>query len=903
MINVVQKGMEYEIRFPYNQEIIDIVKSVPGRRWVPESKCWTLPLARLGFLIASFKGTKYENELVIQSAERIDIDESLDPSKSIPNVDISDADLYVEEGSTLFKHQIDSIKYDKYRWENGLRSGFILADQPGCISGQAEIQIKEPGKPATRSTSLKNAFKLWNSGYKFKIKTLSDGRFIYSDIKSIVCTGIKNCIHISYGDYSIDCTPDHKIYTPNGWVEARSLKPGDEVMCNGLPVCKLCGSTENVITNKYSKYIGYCKHCMYSKLRNCYPNYWKSNIVKKIDEFGYVRLFGPGTYSMPSFKTVNGMGIYEHHQVWYENTGHVVDTSKEIVHHKNHIKTDNRFSNLELMSISDHGRLHSDVGIMHLPQYNPSISEIKFKNRKSVWYVPHPVTVTEVKPSGQQEVYDVSINSDSVHNFVANRLVVHNCGKTLTVLNIAMYHKKKYGCKHCLIIACVNSAKYNWRDDIIKHSNGAIEPYILGSRLRRDGSIRYEGSGKEKFDDLKTMKMYGDENGQDLPYFLIINIEAIGRTKLGKTHIITEQVINLVNSKEVGVIALDEIHRNASMTSEQGKQLMQIKKKIDSGIDVDWIPMTGTPIKSRPTDAFLPLRLVGAHDYTSYYNWCEYFCIKGNFKEIIGYKNIDKLKNMLQPNMLRRLKKDILDLPEKMHNTVYVENTLYQHKLYEKVRDGLFSQIGSIKKSANPLAQLIKLRQVNGSPELVDIETQFTESTYLKSNAKLAELLRLVEEITEDGSKVVVFSNWVEPLRTLYKYMSKQYKVCCYTGTMSNEDRELHKKTFINNPEYKIMLGTVGALGTSHTLTVAHNVIFYDEPWNPCDIEQCEDRCHRPGTNQTVNIYTLITQGTIDETVHKILHKKEGVATFMVDNELDVKKHPELLNMFLQSSK
>lgn len=608
MVNVVQKGMEYEIRFPYNQEIIDIVKSVPGRRWVPESKCWTLPLARLGFLIASFKGTKYEHELVIQSAERIDIDESLDPSKSIPNVNISDADLYVEEGSKLFKHQIDSIKYDKYRWENGLRSGFILADQPGT-------------------------------------------------------------------------------------------------------------------------------------------------------------------------------------------------------------------------------------------------------------------------------------------------------GKTLTVLNIAMYHKKKYGSKHCLIIACVNSAKYNWRDDIIKHSNETIEPYILGSRLRRDGSIRYEGSGKEKFDDLKTMKMYGDENGQDLPYFLIINIEAIGRTKLGKTHIITEQIINLVNSKEIGVIALDEIHRNASMTSEQGKQLMQIKKKIDSGVSVDWIPMTGTPIKSRPTDAFLPLRLVGAHDYTSYYNWCEYFCIKGNFKEIIGYKNIDKLKNMLQPNMLRRLKKDILDLPEKMHNTIYVENTLYQHKLYEKVREGLFSQIGSIKKSVNPLAQLIKLRQVNGSPELVDTETQFTESTYLKCNAKLAELLRLVEEITEDGSKVVVFSNWVEPLRTLYKYMSKQYKVCCYTGTMPNEDRELHKKAFINNPEYKIMLGTVGALGTSHTLTVAHNVIFYDEPWNPCDIEQCEDRCHRPGTSQTVNIYTLITQGTIDETVHEILHKKEGVATFMVDNKLDVKKHPELLNMFLQSSK
>ena len=106
-------------------------------------------------------------------------------------------------------------------------------------------------------------------------------------------------------------------------------------------------------------------------------------------------------------------------------------------------------------------------------------------------------------------------------------------------------------------------------------------------------------------------------------------------------------------------------------------------------------------------------------------------------------------------------------------------------------------------------------------------------------------------------------------------------------------------KIGVHNPDYKIMIGTVGALGVSHTLTVARNVIFYDSPWNPSDVKQCEDRCHRAGTTRSINIYTLIVKDTIDEVVHNILSKKEGTANYIVDNELDIKAHPELLDIIL----
>ena len=120
---------------------------------------------------------------------------------------------------------------------------------------------------------------------------------------------------------------------------------------------------------------------------------------------------------------------------------------------------------------------------------------------------------------------------------------------------------------------------------------------------------------------------------------------------------------------------------------------------------------------------------------------------------------------------------------------------------------------------------------------------------------------------------------------------------------MSSEDRQKHKEVFINNSEYKVMLGTVGALGTSHTLTVANNVIFYDEPWNPSDKVQCEDRCHRAGTTKTVNVYTLICENTIDEVVHNIVYRKEGISNYIVDNDLDLKQHPELFDILLGGKK
>lgn len=470
-------------------------------------------------------------------------------------------------------------------------------------------------------------------------------------------------------------------------------------------------------------------------------------------------------------------------------------------------------------------------------------------------------------------------------------------GKTYECLQLALYNKHALGFKRCLIIACVNSTKYNWVDDIIKHTQGKYIPYLLGTRYKKNGQSKLGLHGSDKLDDLLSCSM-ATPSGKTatLPYFIILNIEAL-RAKEGKRYTISQAIIDLINAGEIDMIILDEVHKNASPQSTQGKQLLAIKKAVNKCM---WIPVTGTPLVNKPTDVFLPLKLVNGHTYNSYYMWCQQFCVYGGFSdhEIVGYKNIPLLKNMLECNMIRRLKSDILDLPDKIEYIEYVENTTIQQRLYSQVQSDIIKDRMNIQSSLNPLAKFMRLRQVNGCPEIID-DTISIDKSYIKHNAKLARLLELVSDIILRNEKVLIFSNWVEPLRTIYRFLAPHYKVVSITGTMSVEAREESKRIFMADPNYKIIIGTVGAMGTSHTLTAASNIIFYDEPWTPADKQQCIDRAHRIGTTQSLNIYTIITKDTIDERVHNILYSKAMVAKYIVDNKLDIKNNPKLFDFLL----
>lgn len=324
------------------------------------------------------------------------------------------------------------------------------------------------------------------------------------------------------------------------------------------------------------------------------------------------------------------------------------------------------------------------------------------------------------------------------------------------------------------------------------------------------------------------------------------------------------------------------VHNCKDSTSIQGKHLLKLEAET-------MIAMTGTPLMNNPIDLFAPMKWLG-YEKHSLYAFKNHFCIMGGFGgyQIMGYRHLDQLKEEFEDIMLRRLKKDVLDLPEKIYTTEFVEMGPKQAKIYKEVHSEISQNIDLVSKAINPLAEMIRLRQATGY-------TGILSSTVLES-AKLERLDELLEEITANGKKAIVFSNWTSMTNPIYERY-KQYNPAIITG--ETKDRVEQEKKFMEDNSCKIIIGTTGAMGTGLTLTAATYVIFVDEPWNRALREQAEDRAHRIGTSENINIIFLITKNTIDERIHEVVEQKGELADMLVDGKLTATNKEQLVQYLL----
>ena len=328
------------------------------------------------------------------------------------------------------------------------------------------------------------------------------------------------------------------------------------------------------------------------------------------------------------------------------------------------------------------------------------------------------------------------------------------------------------------------------------------------------------------------------------------------------------------------------VHNCKNPESQQGKALLSIEAD-----DIPKIPMSGTFVLNNPLDLYLPLRWAGFEQH-SFYQYKQHYCIMGGYggKEVIGYKNLDELRALLDKVMLRRTKEDVLDLPPKVHTTEYVDMTKEQAKIYKEVKDVIKSNIDKIKVHNDPLTQMIRLRQATGYPGIL--------STTITESAKMDRLEELVEEIAAVGQKAIVYSQW-ETMTEVMRKRLKVYKPAYITGAVKSEDRMAEVKRFQQDPECKVIIGTIGAMGTGLTLTAATNVIFLDEPWNRALKDQAEDRAHRIGTKGTVRVITLVCKDTIDERIMTLVQKKGRMADMLIDGKVDSQKTGQFIDYLL----
>ncbi|MBP9038541.1 MAG: DEAD/DEAH box helicase, partial [Candidatus Syntrophosphaera sp.] len=234
-----------------------------------------------------------------------------------------------------------------------------------------------------------------------------------------------------------------------------------------------------------------------------------------------------------------------------------------------------------------------------------------------------------------------------------------------------------------------------------------------------------------------------------------------------------------------------------------------------------------------------------------------------------------KLRRIVAPFLLRRVKKEVLlELPDKQEQVSWCKLHPVQEKLYLQVIDMVQKKLLHSPEAAqlnfvNVLAALTKLRQICNHPHLADPDI-LPEP---EASAKLELLIELVEDAIGSGHKILVFSQFVQMLkiiRQVFDGMSLKYAYM--DGKSKNRLQEVRR--FENDPELQLFLISLKTGGTGLNLTAADTVILYDPWWNPMVENQAIDRTHRIGQTQKVQVYRLITKGTVEEKIMNLQQHK-----------------------------
>ena len=440
-------------------------------------------------------------------------------------------------------------------------------------------------------------------------------------------------------------------------------------------------------------------------------------------------------------------------------------------------------------------------------------------------------------------------------------------GKTFQIINWVGCLEKTDTINKVLIVCGVNSLKYNWQSEISIHSDE--KGWVLGTRFRKTTGKAYEGSTKDKLEDL--------DNLPDCRY-IITNIESLrsGAEKISKSKYhfpIAEKLQELCKNGTISVIAFDEVHRSKEPTSLQSRAMINVQAKY-------MVAVSGTPLMNNPLDLYFPMKWLGYENH-SFYQFKQHYCKLGGWggSQVVGYKNLEEIRAMMDNIMLRRLKTEVLDLPEKIRKIEYVDMKPKQNQIYKEVYAGVMSDLQKIKFSNNPLSMMIRLRQATGWTGII--------SDTVQESAKMERMIELVQEIVASGQKAIIFSNW-ESITEVAREKLKAYHPAYITGATKADERMKEVERFQNDDKCKVIIGTIGAMGTGLTLTAAQNVIFLDSPWNMALKAQAEDRAHRIGTKGTVSVITLCCRDTIDERIEELVEKKGQIADALVDGKISI---------------
>ena len=335
----------------------------------------------------------------------------------------------------------------------------------------------------------------------------------------------------------------------------------------------------------------------------------------------------------------------------------------------------------------------------------------------------------------------------------------------------------------------------------------------------------------------------------------------------------------IINSK-FDLVIVDEAHYIKNATAQRTKLINDLVKNTERL----WL-LTGTPMTSRPMDYFNLLSLV---DSPVSKNWMAYairYCAGYQFKvgnrkvwNITGASNLEELRERTSGTILRRLKENVLDLPDKIITPVYLK---LKSKAYEDVMGEYYDWYDK-----NP-------------EESKSLTVQFSKLTKVRqiiAEEKIQQTIEIAENIIEQGKKVIIFCNFTDSLNKIVEHFGKT--AVKLDGSMSQHERQYSVDQFQENEKIKVFVGNIRAAGTGITLTAGEAAIFNDLSFLPSDHAQAEDRSYRYGQKNNVLVYYPIFENTIEGIIYDILKKKKNIfETIMGDNANSMDSVEEIMNL------
>ena len=439
-------------------------------------------------------------------------------------------------------------------------------------------------------------------------------------------------------------------------------------------------------------------------------------------------------------------------------------------------------------------------------------------------------------------------------------------GKSFMLINnVAMLYDK--GKLNGFLIVAPKGVYRNWYDtEIPKHlPDHVVYRMAIWSPNPRKAE-------QKALDDLFTVT-------EDLK-ILVMNVEAFSTAK-GTAY--AKRFLLVHNA----MMAIDE----STTIKTPGSARSKNTEKVGRGARYRRI-LTGSPVTKSPMDLYQQCAFLSDDclDVSSYYVFQARYAVTverqlntHSFKQIVGYRRLDELKQKLDRFAYRVKKEECLDLPDKLYIKREVDLTPEQLKYYNEMKAFAMAQIdGGLVSTVNALTQLMRLHQI------VCGHVKLDDGTVIElPNKRLDELLAIVEET--DG-KLIIWANYRHDIEAIKLALSKEYgmnSVGMYYGDTDMDERKRVLEEFQNpDSEMRFFVGNPSTGGYGLTLTAASTMVYYS---NSFDLEkrlQSEDRAHRIGQTKNVTYIDLIAVGTVDEKIVKALRAKIDIATQVLGEEI-----------------